>query len=647
MKNSVLFMSLAVGIWGWLNQAWLVAALLVSPILMSSLINWRWDIDRSQFHRFANISVVLILSTLAYGYLTESDTNPIYSSLKWLPIVAFPVLLAQIYSVRNRVPLSALFSSMRGGSNPSQREIDFSVPFALLTIIAAGAANIQSSEYFLLAAIFVGAISWQAQPRNSSKIVWVLIFSTAIVASYFGHLGLEQLNAYIKEKSIVFFSDRSTDPFNFSTSIGQIGELKLSDRIEFHVIAKEPMLLHQSSYNYYSDNEWYASDVRFEPYRNEAITGEKNSYQLDIVQGFEKDLILALPDGTAAIRGLEGSRIARTEVGTFKISDPPEWAQYQVEYSGTRRSSTSPLDLLVPDQHRHWLQKISASLEFDKRSPEQIASTIKDFFQSQFLYTLYTPKQSSADQALSDFILERKAGHCEYFAMATVFLLRYAGIPARLANGYAVQEFDPALGMYTVRRRHAHAWAIAETAGSWKAVDTTPAQWLDVEADGAGDFQAVSDWLYGVLFRWNQWRAGPGIVGVNFLFGVILLLLLSYLCWNLRKGKKSSGLTEASEVLHPGEVNQLGLDSEFFLVAQDVQQRSQARIENESVVDWAGRVGDKDLETILQLHNRYRFDPLGLSEKQRETLRTSVGHWLNKKAIETQLKSKGLDAEHK
>lgn len=647
MKNSVLFMSLGVGIWGWSNQTWLAAALLVSLILMSSLISWRWDIDRSQFHRFANISVVLVFSMLAYGYLTESDTNPIYTSLKWSPVVIFPVLLAQIYSVRNSVPLSALFFSMRGDSNLSQREIDFAVPFALVTITAAGAANIQSSAYFLLAAIFVGAISWQAQPGNLSKIVWVLIFSTAIVVSHYGHLGLEQLNAYVKEKSIVFFSDRSTDPFKSSTSIGQIGELKLSDRIEFHVVAEEPMLLHQSSYNYYSNNEWYASNILFEPYRNKAITGEKNSYQLEIVQGFGKDLILALPDGTAAIRGLEGSRIARTGLDAFKISEPPAWAQYQVEYSGTRQSSASPVDLLVPDQHRHWLQKISARLELKKRSPEQIASTIKDFFQSQFYYTLYTPNQSSADQALTEFILERKAGHCEYFAMATVFLLRYAGIPARLANGYAVQEFDSTLGMYTVRRRHAHAWAIAEIAGGWKAVDTTPVQWLDVEADNAGDFQALADWFYGVLFRWNQWRARPGIVGFDFLYGVILLLLLSYMGWKLRKGKKSSGHTEVSEVLHRGEVNQLGLDSEFFLVEQDVQQRSQARIENERVVDWAGRVGDTDLETILQLHYRYRFDPLGLSEKQRETLRTSVGHWLNKMAIETQLKSEGLDAKYK
>ena len=169
----------------------------------------------------------------------------------------------------------------------------------------------------------------------------------------------------------------------------------------------------------------------------------------------------------------------------------------------------------------------------------------------------------------------------------------------------------------------------------------------DQEAGNASEFQAVSDWFYSVYFQLNQWRAQPGIVGFEFLFGVILLLLLSYVGWILRKGKNSSGPAEASEVLHRSEINQLGLDSEFFLVEQDVQQRSQERIENERVVDWAGRVGDTDLETILQLHYRYRFDPLGLSEKQREILRTSVGNWLNKKAIETQLKSNGLDAEYK
>ena len=73
------------------------------------------------------------------------------------------------------------------------------------------------------------------------------------------------------------------------------------------------------------------------------------------------------------------------------------------------------------------------------------------------------------------------SGHCEYFAAASVFLLRQAGIPARLANGYVVEEYNPEQNLYIVRSRHAHAWAIAYINGVWQIVDSTPSQWLEME----------------------------------------------------------------------------------------------------------------------------------------------------------------------
>jgi transglutaminase-like putative cysteine protease len=41
---------------------------------------------------------------------------------------------------------------------------------------------------------------------------------------------------------------------------------------------------------------------------------------------------------------------------------------------------------------------------------------------------------------LARFLLRTRSGHCEYFATATVLLLRQLGIPARYAVGYAVHE---------------------------------------------------------------------------------------------------------------------------------------------------------------------------------------------------------------
>ena len=228
------------------------------------------------------------------------------------------------------------------------------------------------------------------------------------------------------------------------------------------------------------------SSAGFEELENAAATGLDDLESLEIVQQFGNDLILALPDGIATIGELDNSTITRTELGAFKISEPPAWARYPVTYSGVRRSDVSRNDLGIPEQHKHWLSQVSENLALANKPPEQQTASIRNYFLKHFTYTLYTPSQSDVDQALTEFMLERRAGHCEYFAMATVLLLRYSGIPARLANGYSVQEYDPDSGMYVVRRRHSHAWAIAKLADSWNAVDTTPPQWLELEARNAG-----------------------------------------------------------------------------------------------------------------------------------------------------------------
>ena len=56
--------------------------------------------------------------------------------------------------------------------------------------------------------------------------------------------------------------------------------------------------------------------------------------------------------------------------------------------------------------------------------------------------------------------MKTKAGHCEYFATATVLLLREVGVRARYVTGYAVPESAREGDNYIIRERHAHAWAL-------------------------------------------------------------------------------------------------------------------------------------------------------------------------------------------
>ena len=92
-----------------------------------------------------------------------------------------------------------------------------------------------------------------------------------------------------------------------------------------------------------------------------------------------------------------------------------------------------------------------------------------------FRYTLDQPRVSLDNDPIETFLLQRKAGHCEYFASACTLLLQASGIPARLVTGYCGGELNPITGKYEVRQRHAHAWVEAWVGGSWKTLDPTPA----------------------------------------------------------------------------------------------------------------------------------------------------------------------------
>jgi hypothetical protein len=135
---------------------------------------------------------------------------------------------------------------------------------------------------------------------------------------------------------------------------------------------------------------------------------------------------------------------------------------------------------------------------------------------------------------MESFLLVDRAGHCEYFASASVLLLRGLGIPARYVTGYSVQEYSRLEEAFLVRQRHAHAWAEAYVDGRWVEVDSTPSTWLDAEEQHAPFWQPVSDLFSYVWQRLGEWRQtlhGGDILFPAATIGATLLLALA---WFLR-----------------------------------------------------------------------------------------------------------------
>ena len=73
-------------------------------------------------------------------------------------------------------------------------------------------------------------------------------------------------------------------------------------------------------------------------------------------------------------------------------------------------------------------------------------------------YTLDVPAPPADRELTSWFLFDLKEGYCDYFATAMVVLARLNGIPARLAVGYTMGQFDPQRGDYLVTELNAHSW---------------------------------------------------------------------------------------------------------------------------------------------------------------------------------------------
>jgi hypothetical protein len=67
----------------------------------------------------------------------------------------------------------------------------------------------------------------------------------------------------------------------------------------------------------------------------------------------------------------------------------------------------------------------------------------------------------------------------------------------------------------------------------------------------------------------------------------------------------------------------------------------QGRREQDTTQEWLAqlatdtRIDTVTLTEIIALHNRYRFDPQGLTAAQRDQLRTATTRWLEKFATAT------------
>jgi transglutaminase-like putative cysteine protease len=142
------------------------------------------------------------------------------------------------------------------------------------------------------------------------------------------------------------------------------------------------------------------------------------------------------------------------------------------------QGNASPVDgqwLMLPYGTNPRARAAGQALATDPDPARRVAAVLRAFAQDGFVYTLQPPLLPGRD-AVDDFLYGTRAGFCEHYAGAFVFLMRSAGVPARVVTGYQGGEINPIDGYLTVRQSDAHAWAeVWLPRQGWVRVDPTAA----------------------------------------------------------------------------------------------------------------------------------------------------------------------------
>ncbi|MDR2688771.1 MAG: DUF3488 and transglutaminase-like domain-containing protein [Azoarcus sp.] len=312
-----------------------------------------------------------------------------------------------------------------------------------------------------------------------------------------------------------------------SMAPGTISELSLSDEIAFRAEFIGPPPPPIARYwrgpvmNDFDGRSWRIAP---RPLRNQPLytpTGVRVDYQLTVEPHYQIWLpVLDFPAGPVDnVRfSHDFQTLSRTPLNgrmQFRFSSYPE-TMVGLDENAWILSQARQLPRTGNPRAR------ALAAELRGETPEQTLSQILVWMRDAgFTYTLQPPLFDV--DSVDFFLFDARLGFCEHFASAFVFLMRSAGIPARIVTGYQGGTVNPINQIMVVRQSDAHAWAEVWLEGrGWVRVDPTALVAPLRITDGLAGALSSSEgelpiflrpeffWLRDLRFRWeviaNEWN---------------------------------------------------------------------------------------------------------------------------------------------
>ncbi len=313
------------------------------------------------------------------------------------------------------------------------------------------------------------------------------------------------------------------------------------------------------------------------------------------------------------------------------------YAEYRLENRSGDGSPTPALReraLALPMGGNPRSREIARAWRETAANDAAIVALALTLFRTQaFFYTLTPPRLGA--WAVDDFLFESRRGFCEHYASTFVFLMRAAGVPARVVTGYQGGELNPLGNYFIVRGRDAHAWAEVWLDGQgWVRVDPTGAVAPSrvergVEAalppgeQPGGEFAAA--WLRPLHLgwdlvnnRWNLWVLGYNQERQHQFLARLSPLMARWqgMAWALGLGATVLLLVVCVAIL-PRTARHDPASREYLRFCRTLAHRGIARGAAEAPEDYARRATGwlpdlgRDIQYITRLYLTCRYGPGG------------------------------------
>ncbi|WP_308874307.1 transglutaminase TgpA family protein [Thiothrix subterranea] len=332
---------------------------------------------------------------------------------------------------------------------------------------------------------------------------------------------------------------------------GDIEKLSQSDALAFRVTfkgrkpAQHELYWRGMVFNHFDGREWRQFERDIDPQQVQSALLTNYRWQPDAlrVQGepiayeavYEKTgqpwlftLTPAVEVEGDVLRGADYRVMARQDLQApflLKAVSYP-YSQRDLELAPELRQLALHLPETGDARTRDLAQRLWRETGTEQAYLDRVLARFRD---QRFEYTLKPPTLSASD-TIDAFLFESQRGFCAHYAGSFVFLMRAAGIPARVVVGYQGGEWNAAGDYLAIHQYDAHAWAEVWLAGQgWVRVDPTTMvapsrteQGLEAAMQAEGSFLADSMfsvrkivWLNGirqqldtVQYGWRRWVLG-------------------------------------------------------------------------------------------------------------------------------------------